>query len=249
MGKKQTQIRKSFIQGVTGILLVTLLFGSVSLSVFASKETEEKIKKAKEEREETQQEINQNEANLQSLTSTRSGLQYELNNLNAELAQIGENLEKLEGDIADKTKEIEVTTGELNDAIKREEDQYASMKKRVQFMYEKSRTFYLDMFFGIHDFSDYLNRQDYAEQISAYDRGMLDEYIATKKEIDRKKEKLEEEINKGSKAQAVVTEMVYAGTIFVIDGSGYRAESDRRTYDKLTYKADALRENVVVMEG
>lgn len=201
--------------------MVTLLFGSVSLSVFASKETEEKIKKAKEEREETQQEINQNEANLQSLTSTRSGLQYELNNLNAELAQIGENLEKLEGDIADKTKEIEVTTGELNDAIKREEDQYASMKKRVQFMYEKSRTFYLDMFFGIHDFSDYLNRQDYAEQISAYDRGMLDEYIATKKEIDRKKEKLEEEEEElqGLKEEAKAEQNRVSGLVSQTSGS------------------------------
>ena len=69
------------------------------------------------------------------------------------------------------------------------------------------------------------------------------------KELRQKKEKLEEEINKGSQAQAVVTEMVYAGTIFVIDGIVFRAESDRRTYDKLTYKADALRENIVVMEG
>ncbi|MCR4756447.1 MAG: FapA family protein [Butyrivibrio sp.] len=69
------------------------------------------------------------------------------------------------------------------------------------------------------------------------------------KELRQNKEKLEEEINKGSQAQAVVTEMVYAGTIFVIDGIVYRAESDRRTYDKLTYKADALRENIVVMEG
>ena len=61
--------------------------------------------------------------------------------------------------------------------------------------------------------------------------------------------KLEEEINKGSQAQAVVTEMVYAGTIFVIDGIVYRADSDRKTYDKLTFKADALRENIIVIEG
>ena len=201
--------------------MVTLLYGSMSLSVFASKETEEKIKKAKEEREETQQEINQNEANLDSLTSTRSGLQYELNNLNAELAKIGENLERLEGDIADKTKEIEVTTDELNEAIRREEDQYAAMKKRVQFMYEKSRTFYLDMFFGIHDFSEYLNRQDYAEQISAYDRGMLDEYIATKKEIDRKKKLLEEEEEElqGLKEEAEAEQNRVSGLVSQTSGS------------------------------
>ncbi len=168
---------------------------AVSFPASASRETEEKIKKAKEEAQQTQNQINENQENISSLDSARSNLQDELNYLNGELTSIGEHLEDLREKIRIKTEEIATTTRELEEATKREEDQYASMKKRVQFMYENSRTFYLELFFGNgqFDFTDFLNRQDYAEQLSAYDRRMLDEYIRTKEEIDAKKALLEEE--------------------------------------------------------
>lgn len=187
------EIRKNILRIILCVLLAAGLSFTSSLTAKASKETEEKIEKAKEEREATQQQINENDAALQGLNATREGLQGELERLNAELTAIGENLARLEREIADKTEEIRVTTAELEEATERADDQYAAMKKRVQFMYEKSRTLYLSMFFEIGNFSDYLNRQDYAEQLSAYDRQMLDEFIATREAIDAAKKRLEEE--------------------------------------------------------
>ena len=58
---------------------------------------------------------------------------------------------------------------------------------------------------------------------------------------------LDEEINKSNGASAVITEMAYANTIFVISGVIYRLESDRRTYDKMIFKTDANKENIVVL--
>lgn len=58
---------------------------------------------------------------------------------------------------------------------------------------------------------------------------------------------LEEEINKSNGACAVITEMAYANTIFVISGVIYRLESDRKTYDKMIFRADAKKENIIVL--
>ena len=67
------------------------------------------------------------------------------------------------------------------------------------------------------------------------------------KELMDEMKALTVEINKGNGAKAVITEMAYANTIFVISGIIYRLEQDRRTYDQMIFKADAKRENIVVI--
>ncbi len=67
------------------------------------------------------------------------------------------------------------------------------------------------------------------------------------KELAAQLGELEQEINKGNGAKAVITEIAYANTIFVISGVIYRVESDRRTYDQMIFKADAKKENIVVI--
>ncbi len=67
------------------------------------------------------------------------------------------------------------------------------------------------------------------------------------KELNAEIAGLDEEINKSNGACAVITEMAYANTIFVISGVIYRLESDRRTYDKMIFKTDANKENIVVL--
>ena len=67
------------------------------------------------------------------------------------------------------------------------------------------------------------------------------------KELNAEIAGLDEEINKSNGACAVITEMAYANTIFVISGVIYRLESDRKTYDKMIFKADAKKENIVVL--
>ena len=67
------------------------------------------------------------------------------------------------------------------------------------------------------------------------------------KELNAEIAGLDEEINKSNGACAVITEMAYANTIFDISGVIYRLESDRRTYDKMIFKTDANKENIVVL--
>jgi uncharacterized protein (DUF342 family) len=103
-----------------------------------------------------------------------------------------------------------------------------------------------------------LNKEkDRLKEVGAGDRQMMQWKVkinaaaATKearvKELNEELKALEAEINKGNGAQAVITEMAYANTVFVISGVIYKLDSDRKTYDKLTFKADARRENIIVI--
>jgi uncharacterized protein (DUF342 family) len=65
------------------------------------------------------------------------------------------------------------------------------------------------------------------------------------KDMRKKKEALEEEMNKGRGAKVVVTEMVYAGTFFIIAGIKLRIEEDRKAYGEITFKADIEAESIV----
>lgn len=51
----------------------------------------------------------------------------------------------------------------------------------------------LEMFFSSASFADLLNRSDYIEQLSAYDRKKLEEYIEIKEQIEEVEARLEEE--------------------------------------------------------
>ncbi|MDC7293933.1 FapA family protein [Butyrivibrio sp. DSM 10294] len=67
------------------------------------------------------------------------------------------------------------------------------------------------------------------------------------KELKEKKAALEDEIGKGRGARVLVTEVVYAGTYFIIAGIRLKIEEDRKAYGKLTFKADIENESIVAI--
>ncbi len=154
---------------------------------------EEQIDQIKKEKEETENEINEKQGEIQNLQEVTEGLQGQLNNLNSDLTEVSNNLAELEEKIAAKNAEIETTQEELEEAREVEDQQYAAMKKRIQFMYEKRDYVMTEMLFGAANFSDLLNRNDYIEQLSEYDRNQLTIFQATREEIEDKEALLEKE--------------------------------------------------------
>ena len=74
-----------------------------------------------------------------------------------------------------------------------EKDQYESMKLRIKYMYEKGDSSYVDLLMESGSLSELLNKAEYIGKISAYDRQKLDEYVATKEQIQAKEAELEAE--------------------------------------------------------
>ncbi|WP_081669061.1 cell wall hydrolase [Butyrivibrio sp. VCB2001] len=196
--------RKSFFAKdnfIAGVLLKTtalfcaviMLFVSMPITAGATDSTKQQLENAKKAKEQTQGQLEDTKDDIAEMNEEKSSLQGQLNNLNSQLTEVSNNLESLEEQIGDKETEIENTLAELEAARNIEEEQYASMKKRIQFMYEKQNNMMLGMFFGANNFADFLNKNNYIEQLSAYDRKMFNEYVETRQLIEEKEAVLEQE--------------------------------------------------------
>lgn len=163
------------------------------------KEKEAEIAEARKEVEKLKDGLSDIEAIKKGLEKSKNDLSTYVTQLDTELDNIQERIIEYNELIDKKTLEIEVTTEELNDAILQQEEQYAAMKKRIQFMYEQGNMLYMNLFFSAENITDMMNKADYIEALVAYDANQLDEYAKTaeliaicKEELEAQKEVLEE---------------------------------------------------------
>ena len=180
-------------------LELVLLCGLMPLSVQATEETRQQIREAEQQREETEGKLDETEEKLEGLNEQHSSLQGALSTLNTELTQVSTNLSELEEQIAEKEEEIEdlekeiaQVEEELAEAIALKDEQYATMKRQIQFTYERSSNLYMELFFSSGSLSDFLNKNEYIEQLSAYQGKVLDEYKAAQAAMEQKQAELEQ---------------------------------------------------------
>lgn len=184
-------------QNIARLLIGALLVGSFPMvtatTAYATEATRKKLQEAENQKKETESSLGETKEELNNLNQEKDSLQGQLNTLNGELQKVSDNLADLEQQIEDKEEEIEITQEELADAKETEAWQYECMKKRIQFIYETQDYVLMEMLFASADFGDFLNRSDYIEQLSAYDKKKLEEYTATKKLIEAAEARLEQE--------------------------------------------------------
>lgn len=192
---EKTKVRKTGKKRIAAIMAAVFLVCAFPLTVYADKisDLEKEINERKEEKEQTESEIKSKKNELEDLNEAADRLKGQLNNLNSELTAVSNNLAELEEKIASKNAEIETTEKELEEAWEKEGVQYEAMKKRIQFMYEKRDYIMMEMLFGSASFAELLNRQDYIEKLSEYDRKQLDAFIAIREEIQTKEAQLMQE--------------------------------------------------------
>lgn len=159
-----------------------------------AKTTLEKIKEATEQKEKTEKDLKEKNDQIDELTGTQNSLKKELKGLNSDLEEIAAHLEDLYSQIADKEEEIRITQDELATARETETNQYISMKKRIQFMYEESDHLYLEIMFSAKSFSDFITLNNYIEELASYDRGKFEEYQETRIMIEDLEAKLQSEL-------------------------------------------------------
>lgn len=157
------------------------------------KEKEQEIEKAKEQVSGLKNSLTDVEKLKKELEQSKSDLTAYVQQLDGQLADIQEKIKQYNTIITEKEEEIVETTQELEAAVVQQEEQYAAMKKRIQFMYERSDSFYMETLFGSDSISGIVNRADYIEALSRYDREKLDEYVETRKYVELCKEELEAE--------------------------------------------------------
>ncbi|MDE6750624.1 MAG: peptidoglycan DD-metalloendopeptidase family protein [Lachnospiraceae bacterium] len=163
------------------------------------KEKEAEIEAAKQEVSKLKSSMTDVEALKKELEKSKSSLTAYVTELDTQLANIQDKIDEYKTMITDKETEIEETTEELETATAKQEEQYEAMKARIKFMYECGDTLYMELLLSADNFVDLMNKADYIEALSAYDRDQLDEYISTtelialcKEELEIEKEALEE---------------------------------------------------------
>ncbi len=170
------------------------------------KEKEAEIKKAKEEKKELQNGLTNVKEIKKQLEQSKNDLAKYVEELDANLVSIQEKINDLKTKISQKEEQIAEKGVELEEALEVQQNQYEAMKTRIQFMYEKGNTLAIELLLTAESFGDMLNKADYIEMLSAYDRKMLDEYVAQAEYVALCKEELEEEKEVLDQAKASVEE-------------------------------------------
>ncbi|MBE5860407.1 MAG: cell wall hydrolase [Butyrivibrio sp.] len=170
----------------------------------ALEEAKEKLSETKDQLEKKQDELDDKKDDITNLNQEKSELENKLDNLNDQLTEVSDNLSSLEDKIDVKENEIYSTQEELKEAIKTKDDQYAAMKKRVQFIYEKQSFMLMDMLLDVGSFADFLNQSNYIAALSGYDRKMLLAYEQTCEDVEAKENLLKSQKEELDTAKAEV---------------------------------------------
>lgn len=151
------------------------------------------ISGVKNQRNQTQQNLNEVNSQIGDIQSQRDEVNTELELMNDQLVDILTSIEILEEEIELKQKEIDLAQKDLDAAQQKETDQYEDMKKRIKFMYEQGDSAYMQAILGAVNYSEMMNKAEYIEQIYSYDRELLSEYVETREGIEAIKATLIEE--------------------------------------------------------
>lgn len=169
-----------------GLLIMLLMSAISTVHATSIKEVEDKADELAEEKEAV-------ETKQADLSANAEKLSLEMQEIQKQISAVYE--------------EIDETEIELAMALVDKENQYDDMKMRIRYMYENSSTnTILELMLSVKNINDMLNKVDYAEQITAYDRRKLDEFQDIVVQIEEKQVELAEKNEKLVILQDEVTE-------------------------------------------
>ena len=151
------------------------------------------ISDLKEDVKKNQSQLKNAQQKISDAQDAQEGVEEEIDEMDQELVSLLTDIDLIEDAIEEKEEEIAQTQVDLEAAVAEKDEQYESMKIRIQFMYEKSDSSYLHIFFGSGNMGDMVNRANYVEELYDYDRKLLAEYEDTVHRVEELQDRLEED--------------------------------------------------------
>lgn len=151
------------------------------------------ISDLKEDVKKNQSHLKNAQQKISDAEEAQEGVGEEIDEMDAELVSLLTDIELIEDAIEEKEEDIAQTQIDLEAAVSEKDEQYESMKIRIQFMYEKGDSSYLHIFFGAGNMGDMVNRANYVEELYDYDRKLLAEYEETVHRVEEIQDRLEED--------------------------------------------------------
>ena len=130
---------------------------------------------------------------LEDAQGQSSDLKNELDSINQELLEISNKIAENESKMESMEGDIIKTQEQLSIAKKNEEAQYEDMKVRIQYIYENDSATMLSMIFSADNLTDFVNKIDFVQTVSDYDRDMLTELVTLREAIEETEEQLSQQ--------------------------------------------------------
>lgn len=170
--------------------LVSLL--TISL-VFPAYGTKTDVDEAKKKASSLEEQKKQMENTLRELEGIKSDTASYVKALDSKLEAYEKQIKALSSQMSAKEAEIQAAREDLELAQETEEKQYRDMKLRIQYMYERGETSYLDLLFESENLTQLFYRTEYIQAIASYDREMLLKYKDTKAQVEAREAELVKE--------------------------------------------------------
>ncbi len=206
-------------RGSSQVFIIVILCMCISMNVCATS-----ISDLKKQKAETQKQLDNVNGSISNLNQQKKGVTEDINELDAQLVEVIASISMIEDEIEEIEEKIKIAQAEYETARATEEAQYEAMKQRVKFMYEKGELSYVQLLMESRTLTDMVNKADYIEKLYDYDRKMLLEYQAAKEEVEKAKQKLEDE-----QAELVT--------------SKYELDEEKKELDKMLAEKKALAED------
>lgn len=182
---EEADVRRSGI--IVAVGAVALAIGLSQLPVHAT------IQELEKKNEELNQSLQSGQKKITDLEQAKEELSALIAAADAEQKVIADQLAEVHKKITATEEQLVALGKDLKEAETTEKSQRASMKKRIQFLYEDGGRELVAALFSSEDLSEFLNKAEYVQDLSNYDRNMLKEYAATVSHIKETKTAIETE--------------------------------------------------------
>lgn len=191
-------------KGVIGAIMAAVLLIGVTGTAFAAPESADSLddainkgtdalSDAQDEKKQLQSNLSAAQAMKKELENAKTALTGDVVELDSQMSEVSNYLLEVQNLLDTKEAELEKTTKELAQAKIDVEKQYEDMKLRIKFMYENGTMSYIQILLSSGSFSELLNKAEYIEQVSEYDRNMLQTYQDNRDKITRLEKDLKDQ--------------------------------------------------------
>lgn len=136
------------------------------------------------QKSETQSKLSEAESQVSSLESQKNALMGQINSTQQELVTIMTQIDMLKEEITDKEADIKETQEDLKEAEADRDEQYESMKKRIQYLYENGGTdSWAQILLESESIADMLSKIENNGKMYDYDREALEKMKAVVQQV------------------------------------------------------------------
>ena len=235
-------MKRHSIRSILSLVLALLMVLSMTASVFATEDEDDKKAEADSVRqewndlqnqiEEKREEMNALEAELKKVKNNKANTQYEKTLLDQRNAVLQAEINLLQ-------EQMGVTEQCIAANLELEKEQTALFHDQIRMEEERGVSSYWSVLFKATSFADLVSRIDFINEIVEYERSIIEGLRATRDQLAADREVLEQQ-NKDMDAAVVTLEHKIADSMKLLAEYTATEEGMQAEYDAIKAEADAL---------